>query len=74
MYAAVPDPSAGGEGSATPEYSLCARPRPDDDGCNHELPRLSRPPFKNNVSSNPEALNVRYEHLLCFQILGNYNH
>ena len=40
----------------------------------HELPRLSRPPFKNNVSSNPEALNVRYEHLLCFQILGNYNH
>ena len=32
-----------------------------------ELPRLSRPPFKSDASSNPEVLNVHYENLLCFK-------
>ena len=42
--------------------------------CVLELPRLPRPPFKRDASSNPEALNVHYENLLSFQILHNYNH
>ena len=39
-----------------------------------ELPRLSRPPFKGNSSSTPEASNVHHENLLCFQSLHNNNH
>ena len=42
--------------------------------CVLELPRLSRPPFKSDSSSNLEAVNVHHENLLSFQILRNYNH
>ena len=41
--------------------------------CVLELPRLSRPPFKSDVS-NLEALKVLSENLLSFLILHNYNH
>ena len=36
--------------------------------CVLELPRLSRPPFKSDSSSNLEALNIHYENLLSFKI------